>query len=433
MGWRIQIVKLFFTIILFVSVLLSGCARRERKLTFAVGGAPNELDFWEAVIKDFEKETGIKVSILRQPTDTDQRRQGLLVALKSKKSDPDVFLMDVAWIGQFASSDWLYDLKPWVESRSLDIEKFFQRVVNLADMHEGKLIALPVYVDGGLLYYRKDLLEKYGYKNPPETWIELIKVSQRVQAQERGISNPDFWGFVWQGAQYEGLICTFLEFAVSNNGGIVISKDTVIVNSQENVSALAFMSALIHSYNISPPNTYTEMKEEEVRIFFQQGNALFERNWPYAWGNHESEGSPIKGKVGIAPLPHFPGGSSASTLGGWHVGISRFTDVPDEALKFLKYITSYDIQKRLTLNLGWNPGRVDVYKDPEVLEKLPHLAVLRSVFENAYPRPMVPYYSQVSEILQRYVNSALSGKISPGEALSKAEEEIKEIVRQYEK
>lgn len=428
-----KLYKLVLILAVFAVASFYGCGRRERALTFAVGGAPNELDFWEAIVKDFEKETGIKISILRQPTDTDQRRQGLLISLKSKKSDPDVFLMDVAWIGQFASSGWLYDLKPWTESKNIEIEKFFHTVINLADMYDGKLIALPTYVDGGLLYYRRDLLEKYGYKTAPETWMDLVRVSEKIQAHERSVFNSDFWAFVWQGAQYEGLICTFLEFAVSNNGGVVISKDTVIVNSRENVGALGFMRDLVHSYVISPPNTYTEMKEEEVRLFFQQGNALFERNWPYAWGNHESEGSPVQGKVGIAPLPHFPGGRSASTLGGWHVGISRFTDKREEALEFVKYLTSYDVQKKLALNLGWNPGRVDIYADPEVLEKLPHLKTLRYVFENAYPRPAVPYYTQISEVLQRYINSALAGRISPEEALSKAEIEIKDIVNRYEK
>ncbi len=422
--------RIIGAVILSLAMCFTSCSRREKVLTFAVGGAPNELDFWEQVCENFQKETGIEVNLIRQPTDTDQRRQGLMVGLRAKKSDPDIFLMDVAWIGQFAASGWLEDLNSLPQSESIEVEKFFPTVVNLAGIYEGKLIALPIYVDGGLLYYRTDLLEKYGFRRPPETWKELIDMSTKVQARERA-TNPDFWGFVWQGAQYEGLVCNFLEFAVSNNGGLLLEDGKISVNTLENVQALQFMRDLICNYRISPPNTFTEMKEEEVRIFFQQGNALFERNWPYAWGNHQSESSPVKGKVGISPLPSFPGGRKASTLGGWHLGISIFSDSKKEAAQFLKYVTSYGIQKQLALNLGWNPGRVDIYEDPEVLSQLPHLKDLRVVFENAYARPNVPYYTQISEVLQRYINAVLAGKMEPVEALVKSEEEISEVVRNY--
>jgi len=189
--------------------------------------------------------------------------------------------MDIAWIAQFAASDYLEPLDSYLKENKLELEAFFSRVLNLADKYNGKLIALPVYVDGGPLYYRKDLLKKYGYSKAPTTGEELLNCSLRIQEGERK-SNPNFYGFLWQGAQYEGLICNFLEFAGSNQGGIVIADGKILLNSKENRQALQFMYDLIHKHKVSPPNTFTEMKEEEVRIFFQQGNALFERNCPYA-------------------------------------------------------------------------------------------------------------------------------------------------------
>ncbi len=339
-------------------VVVFGCSGGgDSQLTIAVGGAPAEIEFWERLIGDFEKETGIDVAIKRQVTDTDLRRQELFLALKSEQSDPDVFLMDVVWLPQFAASGWLLPLDDYLTGSGINSKHFFERVIDLADRYRGRLMALPVYVDGGLLYYRKDLLINYGYDDPPEQWSHLLDCAARIQEEERK-KTPEFYGFVWQGAQYEGLICTFLEFAASNGGGILDSAGAVIVDSPENIAALQLMRDLIHGADISPPNTYTEMKEEEVRMFFQQGKALFERNWPYAWSLHQRDESPVAGKIGIAPLPHFDDGHSVSTLGGWHIGISKFSDARPEAWNLVEYIVSYETQKKLTLNLGWNPGRV---------------------------------------------------------------------------
>jgi len=418
-------------IVVFLSFLfvIFGCVKREKNVIyFAVGGAPNEVEFWEKLIDEFKLQSGIKVNILRQPTDTDQRRQGLVVALKSKKKDPDVFLMDVVWIAQFAASDWLEPLDRY----NIQLEPFFSAVVNLADKYKDKLIALPVYVDGGLLYYREDLLKKYGYSRAPQTWEDLLNISLKIQEEERK-SKPEFYGFIWQGAQYEGLICNFLEFA-GPDAGIIIDDRKITLNSEKNRRALQFMYDLIHKYNVSPKNTFTEMKEEEVRLLFQQGNALFERNWPYAWSLHQSKDkdSIVKDKVGIAPMPHFHDSKSASTLGGWHIGISKYSDKKQQSVEFVKFITSYNVQKKLAIELGWNPGRKDVYSDEEVLIYLPHFKNLKSVFENLRPRPILPYYTQISEVIQQYVNAALAGEMEVSIALQKAEKETQKVIERYE-
>jgi multiple sugar transport system substrate-binding protein len=291
------------------------------------------------------------------------------------------------------------------------------------------LIALPVYVDVALLYYRKDLLERYGYKLP-RTFAEFVECCIHIQREERK-RRPNFYAFVWQGAQYEGLICNFLEFAHSAGGGISFDEKGIVLNTPQNLKALKFMRSLIHDYKICPPDTFTQMKEEEVRIHFQRGDALFERNWPYAWALHQAEDSKVKGKIGVAPLPHFEGKESASTLGGWHICMSRYSDAKELAWLFIKFVTSYDTQKRVALNLGWNPARVDVYKDAEVIERLPHLKTLQEVVKKALSRPPLPFYTQISDILQRYINAALAQKMSPQRALKRAEREVQLILKKY--
>ncbi|MFP4240773.1 MAG: ABC transporter substrate-binding protein [Chitinispirillaceae bacterium] len=408
-----------------LALLFFGCGSPE-ELSFMVGGAPNEIAYWEKVVEQFEKESGIAVKLIRQTTDTDQRKQSIILSLRGKRKNPDVMLVDVAWIGQLAASQWLLPLN----SHDIDTDPFFDRVISLADTYNDSLIGLPLYVDGGLLYYRKDLLEKYGYSSPPRYWNELLEMAQKIQKSEKS-QNENFWGYVWQGAQYEGLVCNALE-TFTSAGGQILDKKSPVVASDANQKALQFMKSFIHEHKVSPPNTFTDLKEEEVRMTFQAGNALFERNWPYAWKLHNSEESPVRDQVGIAPLPAFENNESAATLGGWHAVISTHTDVPQQAVKFIKHITSYKVQKEMVLNMGWNPGRSDLYTDEDILKKLPHLVELKPVFENAVARPVVPYYSEISQVLQKRINAALADQISAENALKKADSEIGDIVSTYE-
>jgi multiple sugar transport system substrate-binding protein len=418
------------TAFLGLVLLALSCSRETGEVTLMIGGAPAELDYWEALLQDFNEETGLTVSIMRQPTDTDQRRQSLLVPLKAGESDPDIFLMDIIWIGQFAASGWLESLDRLAEKDGFELTAFFKGIIDFADRFEGELVALPVYIDAGLLYYRTDLLEQYGYHSPPVTWGELVETSLKVQEGERE-ANPDFWAFVWQGAQYEGLICTFLEFSLSNGGSLVDAGGSLTLDRTENVEALTFMRDLIAGHAISPPNTYTEMKEEEVRSAFQGGNALFERNWPYAWGLHQDEGSAVKDRVGISLLPRFEGGHHVAALGGWHIGISRSSDSKEAAWKLVKFVVSRKAQLGFALNLGWNPARQDLYDAPEIVRDVPHLVKLRDVFETASARPNVPYYSLLSRVLQQKVNAALAGTATPQEALEAAQKEGLDVSERY--
>ena len=403
-----------------------GCGGGEgEKITFAVGGAPNELAYWEKVIGEFQRQSNIKVEMLRKPSNTDHQRQSLIISLKAEMSDPDVFLMDVAWVGLFAAAGWLEPL-----GKDFDRTPFFQTVIHSVDTMDGRLIALPVYMDGGVLYYRKDLLKLSGLDGPPKTWGELLSSGKKVQEQVRE-ANPKFYGFVWTGAQYEGLITVFMEFA-GTDGGFIRHGAGVCLNSPANLAALSFMHDLIWKDKISPPNTYTTMREEQVRTYFQEGNAMYERNWPYAWSLHQAKSSKVRGKTAVAPVPGPQENTSASTLGGFHIGVSAFSDVKDAAEKFVRFVTSFSCQKEMVLRLGWNPGRQDLYRDRELLRKAPHLRELMVVFQRSRPRPLVPYYSQISAVAQRQINAVLANKVLPQKALADGDREIAAMLSRYQ-
>ena len=407
-----------------IAVIGACTPANDKAVVFAVGGAPAEVAFWESLLEDFQRQSGIRVDLQRQPSDTAQRRQGLVIALNGRMSDPDVFLMDVAWMGLFVASDWLEPLDDKV-----DATPFFQRVIELVDRHQGRLMAVPIYLDGGVLYYRRDLMQTYGLSGPPATWEALLSQARKIQSAMRK-TNPRFYGFVWQGAQYEGLICDFMEFSGSQ-GGFVRQGDGLNLDVTANRTALSFMRDLIWRYRVSPPSTYTEMKEEQVRLYFQAGNALFERNWPYAWSLHQAPGSKVRNKIGMAPLPAPADGQGVATLGGWHIGLSRFSDHKPQAAALIRFLTSRDTQKRMMTRMGWNPGRADLYEDPDVLSRVPRYRELKDVFQHARPRPLLPYYPQVSAVVQRHLNGVLADRVPAEEALEAAQIEMEALERRY--
>jgi multiple sugar transport system substrate-binding protein len=302
-------------------------------------------------------------------------------------------------------------------------------VIESVDRHDGRYYALPAFLDVGVLYYRSDLLERHGFGGPPATWDELLQQSLRIQSAERK-HNPNFNGFVWQGAQYEGLVCTFLEFVATHGGGI-LRDGAVDLQQDGNLAALRFMQGLIQNHRISPLNTYTEMQEEEVRRTFQRGNALFERNWLYAWSLHQQPGSKVRGKIGMAPLPHARGHSTAAALGGWHLGISKTSDVKDRAWNLVSYLLSREVQKKLLMTLGWYSCRKDVYTDPEVLQNVGNVEQLQQIVAQAVHRPDLAYYDAVSRVIQRDVNDCLSGKLEARKALAAMQAKIGQIERTY--
>ena len=212
-----------------------------------------------------------------------------------------------------------------------------------------------------------------------------------------------------------------------SNGGDVIRGREIVVNSIENVTALRLMRDLIVTYAVTPPLVTTAI-EEPTRHIFGNGRAIFMRNWPYAWNIFEREGSPVKGKVGISPLPSFPGKESASTLGGWQLGINRYSRHPDAAERLIRFLTSYEAQKTFALTIGYKPTRKSLYRDRDLMKEQPFITGLYDVFMKARPRPVTPYYMMVTQVMQPEFSAALSGIKTPEEALSSVQRQIEHIM-----
>lgn len=425
-----------FLIIFFVSLMtLFSCTQgresdaEKREIIRFVTWKPNQPEVWEKVISRFHKKyPNLKVEREIGPHSSSEYHDLLTQKLKNRDTSVDVFFMDVIWPSEFAAAGWALPLDQYFTKE--EQKKFIEGPL-LANSYKGKIYGVPFWISSGLLYYRKDLLNKYGL-SVPETWEELVgqvKTIRTIEAKE----NPNLKGYSAQFKQYEGLVCNMLEFIMSGGGVIIdVESGQPGISSVQSIEALRFVRDEIID-GIAPKGVLTYQEPESLDLFIQ-GGAIFHRNWPYAWEvSNSPEKSRIAGKVGISVLPHFKGGKSFSALGGWQFGINRYSKKPDLAWKFIAFMSSPEIQKLLAIEASQPPTRLSLYDDKEVIEKNPHFKDFKEVFLKAYPRPQSPFYPAISNVLQRFFSKALAVRDSDIKSLSKeAELEIDQLNRKFE-
>lgn len=380
----------------------------------------------EAVIKKFSDATGIQVRRVAGAESATDRLAQYLQQWGAQSSDVDAYMIDVIWPG--IAAPHAIDLN---EAFANEKSNFFPAIVENNTV-DGKLVGIPWYTDAGLLYYRTDLLQKYGYSNPPQTWAELEEMAKKIQDGERQAGNNDFWGFVWQGKAYEGLTCDALEWQVSNGGGNIIEPDgTVTVNNEQTIAA--FNRAKGWVGNISPEGVTTYTEPESLNVF-TASNAAFMRNWPYAIAVSNAADSKIKGQIAVSQLPKGdgPNARNADTLGGWQLMVSNYSKNKDAAIEFVKYMTSPELEKSASIERTLLPTRPAVYDDPDVLQANPYYTQLKPVFQGgAVPRPSTvsgELYNEVSTAYFTGVNQILTGQKDAQAAVAEMEQKMSDIM-----
>jgi trehalose/maltose transport system substrate-binding protein len=358
-----------------------------------------------ALAKRFSQDTGIKVKVVPHPTASDASYSQLVRAFSSKSSSIDVAMLDVLWPGAFAP--FLVDLKPKLGQQS----KLHSAGIVQNDTVEGKLVAMPWFGDFGILYYRTDLLKKYGYKSPPTTWTQLFAMAKKIQTGEKA-SNPNFSGFVFQGNAYEGLTCDALEWLASSGGGTMIDPESgkVTINNPKAVKILDSFRAQIGKIT---PRGVTTYQEGEAHTAFVSGNAAFMRNWPYAYSiGADTKTSKIVGKFSVTVLPHGAGGHSVATVGGWQLGVSKYSKHPDASIEFVRYLTSPAAEKFDAITNTNVPTIPSVAKDPAVVKVNPYLKPqIATVARVARPSTLLgAKYNEGSKDIYQGLNQILNGK-----------------------
>ncbi len=394
------------------------------EIAISCGAVGAELELCREGVEAWAAETGHDVTIVSTPNSTTERLALYQQLLAAGAQDIDVFQIDVIWPGILGAH--FIDLAPY--SDGVEAEHFDAIIEN--NTIDGELKAMPWYTDAGVLYYRADLLEKHGAE-PPETWAALTETARRIQDAERAEGANGMWGFVWQGKAYEGLTCNALEWIDSFGGGeIVDAEGEITIDNPAAVEAIATAAGWVGEIS---PEGVLNYAEEEARGVFQSGNAVFMRNWPYAWSLAQSPDSPIRGKVGVTALPKGgEDGQNTGTLGGWNLAVSRYSDEPEAAADLVMYLTSYAEQKRRAVEASYNPTIDALYRDEEVLTAVPFFGDLYETFTNAVARPSRvtgEKYNRVSNAFWNATHNALSGRKPADQAMSDLQADLASVRR----
>lgn len=369
----------------------------------------------------------VKINFIQlpSPNNSTEVHQWLVTNLAAKTGDLDIVTADCIWFPEFASAGWLLDVTN--KFNADELKEYFNGAVETVS-YQGKMYGVPWFVDGGLLYYRKDLLDKYGVQ-PPKTWDELINSAKMIVEKE---NDPKLKGFLWQAKQAEVLVCDLVEF-LGSKGRVLDADGKVVINNEYGKRTAQLMHDLIFNEQITPEEVNT-FDEEPSRTVFTDGNAVFLRNWTYVWNVAQNpDQSSVVDKVGIVPMPAFADAASASCLGGYQWGISTASKHPEEAIKFVKFLSNYESQKWFAQVLSLTPTRPAVYEDPDIVKANPFLVSLKNVFVGTTPRPITPVYPEVSLALQSAFSKICSTKdIDVNTELDTLAKEIEGIVSQVQ-
>jgi multiple sugar transport system substrate-binding protein len=408
---------------------LAGCGGGEQGgsggvgITFTFG--PDASGGLQTLIDQFNEEHKgeIKVTWRTTPAASDEYFEQIKTQLQSGQATVDVIGGDVIWPAQLASQGFVLDLSDRFTAgmRERHLEGPLQ-----ATEYDGKTYAVPWFTDAGMFYYRKDLLEKSGFSEPPKTWGEMKRMGERIRS-DSGVR----YGYVFQGARDEGGVVDALEH-VWNAGGDVLDGNKVIIDSPEAAEGLEIRRSMITDG--VAPEASGEYTTQESQSIFTNGDAVFMRNWPFVYGLLASpETSKVRPEqVDLANIPvSDPRQESFSGLGGWNFLVNAASeDKLDEIWTFIEFMSSPESQKTLALKSTRLPTLKALYEDDEVLEKVPVAALGKESLENTRPRPVSPYYSDMSLAMAEQFNAALKGSVPVGQALSDLQSELQSIVDQ---
>jgi len=392
----------------------AGCGGTQGTVvTFPASAVGKEAEVLRRQIDRFQKEhPDIRVELRKTPDAADQRHQLYVQWLNARASQPDILQLDVIWTPEFAAAGWLLPLHPF----SPDVTDFFPATVE-ANRWRGELFALPWFVDVGMLYYRTDLVK------PPRDFADLTRQAEQARSKA-GVR----YGLLWQGARYEGLVCVFLEHLGGFGGRIMDDKGRVVVDSEAAVRALTFMRDSVYTSAIVPEDALG-WQEEQTRFRFQNGEAAYLRNWPYAYALMQAPGSRVRGKFAVTAMPAAPGGSPTAALGGSQLAINANTRHPEAAYKLIAYMTRPEQMLERARVAGQFPPRPSLYDRKELAEALAiPVADARRIIERATPRPVTPVYTELSGTLQIWLHRALTRQAEPRPALESAAREMRALL-----
>ena len=424
----------FALIVIFILSLklLSTCTNNSvTTLSFLV--SQGEIEYFKPLVEQFnDRHQDIKIKLPDdiKANDSDQLKEIYKSDFSKELRLYDLIYLDIVWVPEFAEIQGLLDISKDFPSKELKKE-FLESEVN-DGMYNNKMYRIPFRTDMGVLYYRKDLLEQAN-EEPPKTFDDLLRISQKVKQQQPDIE----YGYLWQGRKTEAIAAMFVE-VLEGYGGVWINTENkqVGLDKPEAIAAVEFLASTIDT-GVSPQSVTTE-DENDTRKKFRLGKAVFMRNWPNVWLDANQSGSNVRGKIAIQPMVSVPGENSGASKGGWGFGIAKNTKHKKEAVEVIKFLTSAAAQRQFTLGYGSVPTRRQLFFEPKIVAKYNHYPKLLDIIDNKIEdksvklvsRPLIPQYTAASCILQKHLHTALTTeKNSTSQEMKKAAQETRQLLK----
>ena len=360
----------------------------------------------------------IKVESINLPFEkfsTNERKELLARYLRSKSDRIDVFTVDQIWVSRFAK---------WV----IRFERFFKQEERNKLLDYGmktcffndSLVAIPLYIDIAVMFYRDDLLSNFsGYNKLKQSISKSISWEDLIKIRSNTVKKPNPF-FLFPADNYEGLMCVFIEM-MESQGRSLIEDDKLQLTSIEAVRSLELMVDFVNKYDITPKEVVNS-RESEIYNSFLNNNGLFLIGWPAFLYEHPkfTIDKGLVNHIKIAPIPHFEDGKSVSTFGGWNLMVSKFSQNVDEAIVFIKYLISEEAQSILYEEGGYLPINNSIYE----YEENEKLLFYKQLMKTGVHRPFLENYTKISDIIVEYLNKAIKKELSVELALKGAEKKI---------
>jgi len=412
--------------VLFSICFCAACSRNPAALPPALimmstGQNPADRAFVLSALDQYRNKTGVRINVPGAYDSMDDRLKLFEDLFAKRSSEPDICEIDNIWPGLLAND--LVDLKPYLGDEMTAIDKSLLEAFTV----EGRLVALPEHVETGVLYYRTDLLKKYGYQRPPETWDELGRMAQVIQDGERKAGAKDFWGYVWQGAEGEPLNCNALEWQRAEGAELIDRHGAICANSPAAESALRRARSWVGT--ISPPGV-VEYDEEDSRNIWLAGSAAFARGWLDFYQPSQSSAL-LATRFSTA---HMPAGSKgyAWIFGGMGLAVSRYSRNPKAAVEVVRYLISSTVQRQ-RLAAGTVPSRTSLLSDMTLLQNTGFNGWLSEHWrEGMFARPSAQTgkkYGAISRAYSKAVHNVISGKQDAHQALAQLQTALVSILQ----
>jgi multiple sugar transport system substrate-binding protein len=409
-------------------VLVAGCGGGSGSSggeSLTIGMTSDLFPALKKPIEEYGKKQGLDISIREMPSNSDTYQSQIKTMFQAGSGEVDMFLGSTDWPAEFANNGWLS--APGGQFSKAEQEEFLP-AANEASEWEGKIYGIPLFWDSGLLYYRKDLLQKAGFDAPPETWEELQMMAKKVMAENPEVED----GFTFTGGRYIGGQILGEEF-IRTSGGNVLEEGEPVVDQAAAVSGLETERSMVTD-GVSP-EAVANWEEGEAEAPFLAGKDVFLRNWSYVLEDlRNPELSEVSlDQVGIAPIPRASKSDPALNLGGgWSFYVNGYSGNQEAAWALARYLTSQETQKHMVETIGYLPTRPALYEDSALVKKHPNLGLAKTAVEQAVVAEGSPYRADMVELQAEQFNDSLRGTSSPKEAAEATQSGLESVISRGE-